>query len=146
MPNLVIFSGRVAFEPELQEGTGNNNKTYSRTRVRLLRDDFAGYDGQGNRQTKLVFVDFTAWGDQAKRIVEHARVGDEMTIEASISNYEFEDDAGKSHVGYNYQVEKYEYGAPGKIKRQELAERNAEREAEQNKIERQKPSRQRQKA
>ncbi|EBW0484407.1 single-stranded DNA-binding protein [Salmonella enterica subsp. enterica serovar Heidelberg] len=114
--NVLIFSGRLAATPELKQ-SGDTTLT----RFRLIRNEYAGKDEQGNRKEKQVSIPFTAFGKKAELIANNTMVGDQLTIRASVSNNNFTDSNNVERYDYNFEVEDVEFGAPGAEKRKKLA-------------------------
>jgi len=115
--NKLIFTGRAAAAPELN--------AYGDTKVarfRLIRNDYAGKDENGERREKQVTIPFTAFGGMAETLAKNVMTGDQLVIEAKISNNNFTDGEGKERYDYNFEVVAFDYGAPGAEKRKKLAE------------------------
>lgn len=117
MSNLVIFTGRLAATPELE--THGDTKL---TRIRLIRNEYAGKDDGGQRKERQVSVPFTAFGRQAEFLANNALVGDQLIVQASIRNNNYTDGEGRERYEFNFAVEGVEFGAPGAEKRKRLAE------------------------
>jgi single-strand DNA-binding protein len=118
MPNKFFFDGRLAANPELK--TSENNT--ARTRFRLIRNEYAGRDGDGAAREREVSIPFVAFGKNAENIAAHCLVGDQLVIEASISNNDYTDKDGIDRYEFNFVVEHFDFGAPGAAKRKKLAE------------------------
>lgn len=115
--NIVIFSGRVAATPKL-EVHGETRVT----RIRLIRNEYAGKDDDGERRERIVTVPFTAFGGLAEMLANNVLIGDQMILKATIQNNNYTDSDGKDRYDYNYEVQDIEFGAPGPEKRKKLAE------------------------
>ena len=48
---------------------------------------------------------------------------DQLIVEAKLSNNDFTDGEGIERYGYNFTVENFDFGAPGELKRAQLARR-----------------------
>ena len=117
--NKLFFTGRAAATPEL--------KTYSDTKVtrlRLIRNEYAGKDDDGNRKERQVSIPFTAFAGIAETLAKNVTTGDQLVVVATIRNNNFEKD-GEERYDYNFEVVEFEYGAPGAEKRKKLAEKEA---------------------
>ena len=115
--NLMIFAGRLAAAPEL--------KQYGDTKVarfRLIRNEYAGTDKNGERRERTVTIPFTAFGSMAETLAKNALTGDQLIVEAAVRNNNYTDGEGKERYDYNFEVFAFEYGAPGPEKRKKLAE------------------------
>jgi len=116
--NKLFFSGRAAAAPEL--------KTYGDTKVahfRLIRNEYAGKDGDGNRRERQVSITFAAFAGLAETLAKNVLTGDQLIVEARLSNNNFTDGDGKERYSYDFEVVSFDYGAPGAEKRKKLAER-----------------------
>lgn len=109
-----LHVGRVAAAPEVR-GTV--------CKFTLLSDEFAGRDGDGEALEELLSIQFTAFGKNAKRIAENVCKGDQLIVEFRMKNNNYQKE-GVTHYGYDFIVERYQNGAPGKEKRQRFAEQN----------------------
>jgi len=100
----------------------------SYTRICLVGNDYAGKDDDGNTReiaTSLWFVAFESLGEVLAR---NARKGDQLIIVAQIRANNWTDKDGEKQYDYSYIVQDFKFGAPGKIKREELAARRDENE------------------
>lgn len=114
--NTFHFVGRLAEAP--QTGSGPNTPT----RLRLIRNEFAGTDEQTNeRKERIVSVPFVVFGARGKTLAEHARKGDQLHVQARIENNRYTDGEGVERFDYNFVVLDFEFGAIGEQKRAELA-------------------------
>jgi len=116
--NIVIFTGRVAATPKL-DIHGETRVA----RVRLIRNEYAGKDENGERRERQVSVPFTAFGRLAEMLADSVLVGDQLVIHATIRNNNYTDSAGVERYDYNYEVQDVEFGAHGQVKRQKLADK-----------------------
>jgi len=117
----VTAIGNLAKNPEL---TVKADTAY--TRICLVGNDYAGKDDHGNVReavTSLWFVAFDALGEA---IAKNARKGDQLIIQAQIRSNNWTDSDGEKQYDYSFIVQNFRFGAPGKIKREELAARCGE--------------------
>ncbi|GLR55185.1 single-stranded DNA-binding protein [Shinella yambaruensis] len=118
--NILIFSGRLAATPELE-----THGDTTLTRIRLIRNEYAGKDDAGNRKERQVTLSVTAFGGQAELLARSALKGDQLFVHASIRNNNFTDGKGIDRYEYNFELDEFEFGAPGPEKRQQLAAKEA---------------------
>ena len=111
--------GRVAKDLELKE-----TATTCITRVTLIAND--KYNGRETTNS----VQFIAFGNTAKALVDHVRKGDQLFLEAHLKNNFWTDDNEQRHYDNDLIIDEFTFGAPGQIKRAELAART-NRPAEQ---------------
>lgn len=123
--NSFHFEGRLAADPDFTKGEGNKS---SRIRMRLIRDEYAGRDGAGNTRDKTVAIPVTAFGGMAETIAEHVRKGDQLIVTTKIENNRFTDGGGVERFDYNFVLQDFAFGAPGEVKRRELAARRTDRD------------------
>jgi len=119
----VTAIGNLAKNPEFHT---KGDTTY--TRICLVGNDYAGKDEEGNPRevaTSLWFVAFEALGDA---IAKNARKGDQLIVQAQIRANNWTDSDGEKQYDHSFIVQSFRFGAPGKIKREELAARRGERE------------------
>ncbi|HXQ21562.1 MAG TPA: hypothetical protein VN812_07810, partial [Candidatus Acidoferrales bacterium] len=86
-------------------------------RFALIGDDYAG-KGREPITTTVYFVAFNATGEA---IAAHAKKGDQLIVDAQLRANNYEKD-GKTVYDYSYIVQGFKFGAPGKAKRQALAD------------------------
>lgn len=116
MKGFTVFGvGNVAADLELQ----TKGET-SYVKVPLIANDYAGKDKKGNTREVKTQIFFVAFGKVAEALAEHVRKGDQLIVQASIeaNNYERK---GETVYDYSYVIDSFKFGAPGKIKREELA-------------------------
>ena len=100
-----IFAvGNLSDQPEL----GRKGEC----RFSLISNDYAGPD-KPKTVTQVWFVAFAA---VAAALAAHCRKGDQLIVEGRMVANNFEED-GKTVYRYSHVVESFEFGAPGKIKR-----------------------------
>ena len=116
MSNAFHFSGRLSATPAMSQGS----KVLKFT---LLRNEPGKKDESGNYETKTINIQFTAFGWVAEQISKHCRKGDQIIIDSHIENNNYVDANQNQVYGFSFIVDKFEYGAPGSEKRQELEAR-----------------------
>ena len=117
--------GNLAKNPELAT---KGDTTY--TRFCLVGNDYAGKDEQGNARevtTSLWFVAFESLGES---IAKNARKGDQLIVQAHIRSNNWTNKEGEKQYDHSFVIQSFRFGAPGKIKREELAASRDEREGE----------------
>lgn len=114
--NVIIFSGRLAAAPDVHE---HGETTVAR--FRLIRNEYAGKDSDGSAKERTVSAQFSAFNRKAEAIAKNAMVGDQLIVHASIRNNNFKDSEGRDRYEYSFEVEHFEFGAPGQAKREKLA-------------------------
>jgi single-strand DNA-binding protein len=110
--------GNLAKDPELAVKGGT---TYAK--FCLVGNDYAGKDEHGNNReavTTLWFVAFEAIGETIGKI---ARKGDQLIIQAQVRANNWTDKEGEKQFDHSFVVQNFRFGAPGKIRREELARR-----------------------
>jgi single-strand DNA-binding protein len=118
MKGFTVFGvGNVGADLELQ----TKGET-SYIKVPLIANDYAGKDKKGNAREVKTQIFFVAFGKIAEALNEHVRKGDQLIVQASIeaNNYE---QKGETRYDYSYVIDSFKFGAPGKVKREELASR-----------------------
>lgn len=120
MPNKFFFDGRLAATPELKQ---SDNKT--RTRFRLIRNEYAGRDADDQVREREVSINFVAFGKTAEAIAAHCLVGDQLIVEATIWNNDYTDSNNIERFDFNFVVQEFDFGAPGAAKRKKLSEVNS---------------------
>lgn len=118
MSNLLIFTGRLSAAPE-SRSHGDTDVT----KFTLIRNEYAGKDSKGKAKERVVSIQFTAFNGLGTAIAEHAKKGDQLIVEAELSNNNYEKD-GVDVYGYNFTVRNFEFGAPGPEKRAALDARS----------------------
>jgi single-strand DNA-binding protein len=120
----LIAVGNLAKNPELMV---KGDTTY--TRMCLVGNDYAGKDADGHARevaTRLWFVAFESLGEAISR---NARKGDQLIVQAQVRANNWTDLDGEKQYDYSYVVQSFRFGAPGKVKRDELASRGEPHEA-----------------
>ncbi len=114
----VTAVGNLAKNPEL---AAKGDTTY--TRFCLVGNDYAGKDEQGNSREAVTTLWFVAFESLGETIARNARKGDQLILEAYIRSNNWTDKDGEKQYDHSYVVQNFRFGAPGKIKREELARR-----------------------
>jgi single-strand DNA-binding protein len=73
--------------------------------------------------TSLWFVAFDVMGEA---IAGNARKGDQLIVQARIRADNWTDKEGEKQYDHSFVLQNFRFGAPGKIKREELAARREE--------------------
>lgn len=95
------------------------------TKFALIGNDFNGADKE-EIVTSVFFVAFNGIGEA---IAKHCRKGDQLIVEAQMRANNWVDNNDNRRYDYSYVVQGFRFGAPGKIKREELT-RAAQKAAE----------------
>jgi single-strand DNA-binding protein len=119
----VTAVGNLAKDPELAL---KGDTTY--TKICLVGNDYAGKDEHGNTREAVTSVYFVAFESLGEAIAKNARKGDQLILQARIRSNNWTDKDGEKKYDYSFVVQNFRFGAPGKIKREELAARRDERE------------------
>jgi single-strand DNA-binding protein len=117
----VTAIGNLAKNPEL---VAKGDTAY--TRFCLIGNDYAGKDQDGEARevvTSLWFVAFDALGEA---IARNTRKGDQLILDARIRADNWSDQQGGRQYDHSFVVEGFRFGAPGRIKREELEGRREE--------------------
>ena len=115
----VTAVGNLAKNPELAV---KGDITY--TRFCLVGNDYAGKDEQGNSREAVTTLWFVAFESLGETIAKNARKGDQLILEAYVRSNNWTDKEGEKQYDHSYVVQNFRFGAPGKIKREELARRD----------------------
>jgi single-strand DNA-binding protein len=119
----VTAVGNLAKDPELAI---KGDTTY--TRLCLVGNDYAGKDERGNVREAVTTVWFVAFESLGEAIAKHARKGDQLILQAQIRSNNWTDKDGEKQYDHSFVVQNFRFGAPGKVKREELASRRDERD------------------
>ena len=114
----VTAIGNLAKNPELMV---KGDTTY--TRFCLVGNDYAGKDDAGNAREVTTSVWFVAFEGLGEAIARNARKGDQLVVQAQIRANNWTDREGEMKYEYSFVVQSFRLGAPGKVKREELASR-----------------------
>lgn len=116
--NKFFFAGRLAAAPVM---TRHGQTVVAK--FRLIRNEYAGKDDDGDGKERDVAIPFVCFGPRAEAVAKNVMKGDQLLIEARVENNNFTDNEGQDHYEYNFVVQNFEFGAPGPEKRKQLAER-----------------------
>jgi single-strand DNA-binding protein len=97
------------------------------TRFCLVGNDYAGKDDDGAAREVVTSLWFVAFGAMGEAIARHARKGDQLFVEARIRANNWIDKQGEKQYDHSFVVQGFRFGAPGRIKREELDERREAR-------------------
>lgn len=114
--NFGVFVGRVAKAPNFRDG-GKQPVCY----MTLIRTEYAGRDENEEAKERQVAIEFTAFGKTASNISSHVYVGDQIVVKYALQSNSFEKE-GETIYTTSFVISGFEFGAPGKIKREELAQ------------------------
>jgi single-strand DNA-binding protein len=111
----VTAIGNIAKNPEL---VAKGDNVY--TRFCLIGNDYAGKDEDGAAREVVTSLWFVAFGSLGETIARNARKGDQLILDARIRANNWTDEQGERQYDHSFVVEGFRFGAPGKIKREEL--------------------------
>jgi single-strand DNA-binding protein len=94
----------------------------------LVGNDYAGKDEHGNARESVTTLWFVAFENLGEVIAKNARKGDQLIIQAHVRSNNWTDKDGEKQYDHSFVVQNFRFGAPGKLKREELAARREERE------------------
>jgi single-strand DNA-binding protein len=100
------------------------------TKFCLVGNDYAGKDEQGNNREVVTTLWFVAFDGLGEAIAKNARRGDQLIVHAQLRSDNWTDKDGEKHYDHSFIVLGFRFGAPGKVKREELA-RRTERELDE---------------
>ena len=118
--------GNLARDPEY---AAKGDTTY--TKICLVGNDYAGKDEGGNSRETVTSVYFVAFEGLGDVIAKNARKGDQLIVQAHMRANNWTDKDGGKQYDHSFIIESFRFGAPGKIKREELAARREEREEQE---------------
>ncbi len=110
--------GNLAKDPEL---AAKGDTTY--TRFCLVGNDYAGKDEDGNSRETTTTLWFVAFEGLGEVIAKNARKGDQLIVQSQVRSDNWTDKEGEKHYDHSFIVQSFRFGAPGKIKREELSRR-----------------------
>jgi len=114
--------GNLARNPEL---IAKGDQSYAK--LCLVGNDYAGKDEEGTAKEVATSLWFVAFGAMGEAIAHHARKGDQLILEARVRASNWTDEQGEKQYDHSFIVQGFRFGAPGKLKREELdARRGAE--------------------
>jgi single-strand DNA-binding protein len=114
----VTAIGQLAKNPELAV-----KGDVSYTRFCLVGNDYVGKDESGNPRETPTSLWFTAFESLGEVIAKNARKGDQLIVEAQIRANNWTDRDGEKQYDHSFVVQGFRFGAPGKVKREELSAR-----------------------
>lgn len=120
----VTAIGNLARDPEF---SSKGDTTY--TRICLVGNDYAGKDEHGDAREAVTSVWFTAFDTLGEAIAKNSRKGDQLIVRAHMRSNNWTDKDGEKKYEHSFIVDSFRFGAPGKIKREELAARREETDA-----------------
>ncbi|MCK9468059.1 MAG: single-stranded DNA-binding protein [Porticoccaceae bacterium] len=113
-----VFVGNLA-KAVVLNGSGDR----AVARFTLITNEYAGRDKEtGEVRERLVSIQFTAFRAKAEAIAKNALKGDQLIVDYRIENNTYQKD-GEDVYGYNFILEDFKFGAPGKDKREQMASR-----------------------
>jgi len=112
--------GNLARNPELMS---KGDLTY--TRFLLVGNDYRR-DDEGTAQEFVTTLWFVAFGPLGESLAHNARKGDQLIVEAYVRANNWTDKQGEKQYDHSFVVDGFRFGAPGKIKREELDARRGE--------------------
>lgn len=110
-----VFVGNLAKTPQL---TGTSEKAVAK--FTLISNEYAGKGDAGEALERAVSIQFTAFRAKAEAIAKHAMKGDQLVVTYRIENNKYQDKDGEDVYGYNFIVDNFTFGAPGKEKREQF--------------------------
>ena len=113
--------GNLARNPEF---VAKNDTSY--TRFCLVGNDYAGKDEGGSAREVTTSLWFVAFGAMGEALARNARKGDQLFVEARVRANNWTDKQGEKKYDYSFIVGGFRFGAPGKVKREELDGRRDE--------------------
>ena len=111
--------GNLARDPEL---ASKNESSYAR--FCLVGNDYAGKDEEGGPREVTTSLWFVAFGPLGEAIAQHARKGDQLIVDARVRANNWTDKQGEKQYDHSFVVQGFRFGAPGKVKREELERRS----------------------
>lgn len=109
-----MFTGNLASAPVL---TGSGERAVCK--FTLISNEYAGKDEGGAAKERAVSIQFTAFRGKAEAIAKNALKGDQLIVTHRIENNNYQK-AGEDVYGYNFVVDDFAFGAPGKAKREQF--------------------------
>jgi len=119
----VTAIGNLVKDPELEI---KGDTAY--TRFCLVGNDYAGKDDMGNVRESVTSLWFVAFENLGEAIAKNARKGDQLIIQAQIRSNNWTDKDGEKQYDHSFVVQNFRFGAPGRVKREQLAARREGRD------------------
>jgi single-strand DNA-binding protein len=113
--------GNLARNPEL---VAKGDRSYAK--LCLVGNDYAGKDEEGTAKEVVTSLWFVAFGPLGESIAHHARKGDQLILEAKVRASNWTDEKGDKQYDHSFIVQGFRFGAPGKLKREELEARRGD--------------------
>jgi single-strand DNA-binding protein len=113
--------GNLARNPEL---VAKGDRSYAK--LCLVGNDYAGKDEEGAAKEVVTSLWFVAFGPLGESIAHHARKGDQLIVEAKVRASNWTDEKGDKQYDHSFIVQGFRFGAPGKLKREELDARRGD--------------------
>lgn len=111
-----VFVGNLA-KSAIISGTGDR----AVARFTLMANEYAGKDSDtGKVRERTVAIQFTAFRAKAEAIAKNALKGDQLIVDYRVENNDY-DKNGETVYGYNFIVDDFTFGAPGKEKREQFS-------------------------
>ena len=114
----VTAVGNLARNPEF---VSKNDMSY--TRFCLVGNDYAGKDEGGTTKEVTTSVWFVAFGVMGETLARAGRKGDQLVVHAHVRANNWTDKQGDKQYDHSFIADGFRFGAPGKIKREELEAR-----------------------
>ncbi|HFX1228590.1 TPA: single-stranded DNA-binding protein [Pseudomonas aeruginosa] len=113
-----MFIGNLAKTPAIT-GTGDR----AVCRFTLIENEYAGKDREtGETRERSTAIQFVAFRAKAEAIAKHCMKGDQLIVQYRIENNDYTPEgSNETRYGFNFVVEDFKFGAPGKEKREQLA-------------------------
>jgi single-strand DNA-binding protein len=118
---MLTAVGHLARDPDL---AARNDTSYAR--FCLVGNDYAGKDEGGTAREVTTSLWFVAFGPMGESIARNARKGDQLFVEAHIRANNWTDKQGEKQYDHSFICDGFRFGAPGKLKREELDARREE--------------------
>ena len=116
--------GNLARNPEF---VAKDDTSYAR--FCLVGNDYAGKDEGGTAREVTTSLWFVAFGAMGEVLARNARKGDQLFVEARVRANNWTDKQGEKKYDHSFIVQGFRFGAPGKIKREELDGRREQESA-----------------
>jgi single-strand DNA-binding protein len=113
--------GNLARDPEL---LSKADRSYAK--LCLVGNDYAGKDEEGAAKEVVTSLWFVAFGPLGESIARNARKGDQLILEARVRASNWTDEKGEKQYDHSFIVQGFRFGAPGKLKREELDARRGD--------------------
>ena len=113
--------GNLARNPEL---VSKNDRSYAK--LCLVGNDYAGKDEEGAAKEVVTSLWFVAFGPLGESIARNTRKGDQLILEAKVRSSNWTDEKGEKQYDHSFIVQGFRFGAPGKLKREELEARRGD--------------------